>query len=247
MGKLENKVAIITGGVSGIGAASAKLFAEEGAKLALADINEEKGAEFVQELKDQGYSDVIFQKTDVANTEEMDELFRKTKEEFGSIDIVFNNAGVGGPDPSESVSYDKFKWTVDIDLNAVFYGSQLGIQEFLAEDKEGVIVNTASMYGTVGAPTSAAYTAAKGGVVNLGRTLGTEFASRKIRVNTLAPGFVETPILAETDREGLKATTPMNRLGTPEEMAKAALFLASDDSSFMTGQTLVVDGGYTAQ
>ena len=183
MGKLENKVAIITGRISGIGAASAKLFAEEGAKLGLADINEEKGAEFVQELKDQGYSDVIFQKTDVANTEEMDELFRKTKEEFGSIDIVFNNAGVGGPDPSESVSYDKFKWTVDIDLNAVFYGSQLGIQEFLAE----------------------------------------------------------------TDREGLKATTPMNRLGTPEEMAKAALFLASDDSSFMTGQTLVVDGGYTAQ
>ena len=131
-------------------------------------------------------------------------------------------------------------------MDAVFLFSQAAIKEFLKSGK-GVIVNTASMYGWVGSPGSAAYNAAKGGVINLTRSLGLEYAERNIRVNALCPGFIETPILGETDREFLSNATPMKRLGTSEEMAKAVLYLASDDSSFMTGNSLILDGGYTAQ
>ncbi|MDM5205596.1 MULTISPECIES: SDR family NAD(P)-dependent oxidoreductase [Cytobacillus] len=245
MSKLQDKVAVITGGVSGIGAATAKLFASEGAKLVLVDMNEEKGASFEAELKSQG-AEAVFLKADVTSEVEVKNIFTTALDTFGKVDILFNNAGIGAVKPTEELSYAEWRKTVEVDLDGVFLVAQAAIKEFL-KTGSGVIVNTASMYGWVGSPGSAAYNAAKAGVVNLTRSLGLEYAARNIRVNALCPGFIDTPILGETDRQGLTAATPMNRLGKPEEMAKAVLFMASDDSSFMTGNSLIIDGGYTAQ
>ncbi|MFS0749940.1 MULTISPECIES: SDR family NAD(P)-dependent oxidoreductase [Oceanobacillus] len=245
MMKLQDKVAVITGGVSGIGAATAKLFASEGAKLVLVDMNEEKGASIEAELKSQG-SEAIFIKADVTSEEEVKSIFTTALDTYGKVDILFNNAGIGAVKPTEELSYAEWRKTVEVDLDGVFLVAQGAIKEFLKAGS-GVIVNTASMYGWVGSPGSAAYNAAKAGVVNLTRSLGLEYATRNIRVNALCPGFIDTAILGDSDREALTTATPMNRLGKPEEMAKAVLFMASDDSSFMTGNSLVIDGGYTAQ
>ncbi|WP_424475701.1 SDR family NAD(P)-dependent oxidoreductase [Oceanobacillus kimchii] len=245
MSKLQDKVAVITGGVSGIGAATAKLFASEGAKLVLVDMNEEKGASIEAELKSQG-SEAIFIKADVTSEEEVKNIYTTALDTYGKVDILFNNAGIGAVKPTEELSYAEWRKTVEVDLDGVFLVAQAAIKEFLKAGS-GVIVNTASMYGWVGSPGSAAYNAAKAGVVNLTRSLGLEYAARNIRVNALCPGFIDTAILGDSDREALTTSTPMNRLGKPEEMAKAVLFMASDDSSFMTGNSLVIDGGYTAQ
>lgn len=245
MGKLQDKVAVITGGVSGIGAATASLFAAEGAKLVLVDFNEEKGTAFEAELKSQG-TEAVFVKADVTSEEDVKNIYDTALSTFGKVDILFNNAGIGAVKPTEELTYAEWRKTVEVDLDGVFLVAQAAIKEFLKAGG-GVIVNTASMYGWVGSPGSAAYNAAKAGVINLTRSLGLEFAERNIRVNALCPGFIETPILGETDREFLSNATPMKRLGKAEEMAKAVLFMASDDSTFMTGNSLVVDGGYTAQ
>ena len=144
------------------------------------------------------------------------------------------------------MEYAEWRNTVNVDLDGVFLVAREAIREML-KSGGGTIVNTASMYGWVGSPGSAAYNAAKGGVINLTRSLALEYATRNIRVNALAPGFIDTPIIPEESKEVLKTMTPMQRLGQSEEMAKAVLFMASDDSSFMTGNVLTVDGGYTAQ
>lgn len=245
MGKLQDKVVVITGGISGIGAASARLFAEEGAQLVLVDMNDTDGEKFTNDLTLDGF-EAIFVQADVSSEEDVQNIFEVALEKYGQVDVVFNNAGIGGMTPTEELAYSDWKKTIEVDLDGVFLVAQAGIKEFLKNDG-GVIINTASMYGWVGAAQSAAYNAAKGGVVNLTRSLGVEYAARNIRVNALCPGYIETPILGETDRKILSDTTPMKRLGQSEEIAKAALFLASDDSSFMTGQSLLVDGGYTAQ
>ncbi|WP_047985593.1 SDR family NAD(P)-dependent oxidoreductase [Ornithinibacillus californiensis] len=245
MGKLQGKVAVITGGVSGIGAATARLFASEGAKLVLVDFNAEKGAAFEAELKAEGY-EAKFVKADVTSEADVKNIYDTTLSTFGKVDVLFNNAGIGAVKPTEELTYAEWRKTVEVDLDGVFLVAQAAIKEFL-KTGGGVIVNTASMYGWVGSPGSAAYNAAKAGVVNLTRSLGLEYAERNIRVNALCPGFIETPILGETDRQFLTNATPMKRLGKPEEMAKAVLFMASDDSRFMTGNSLIVDGGYTAQ
>lgn len=173
-------------------------------------------------------------------------MFEKAKEAYGQVDIVFNNAGIGKVTPTHEVSYDEWRKTVAVDLDGVFLVAREAIRSF-QQTGGGVIVNTASMYGWVGSPGSAAYNAAKGGVVNFTRSIGLEYAEHNIRVNALCPGFIDTPIIPEESKDILKQMTPMKRLGQSEEMAKAVLFLASDDSSFMTGASLVVDGGYTAQ
>lgn len=241
MSKLQGKVAVITGGASGIGAATAKLFSEHGAKLVLVDLQEDLGTSFAQELPD-----AIFVKADVTNEEQVANVFEKAKEAYGQVDIVFNNAGIGKVTPTHEVSYDEWRKTVAVDLDGVFLVAREAIRSF-QQTGGGVIVNTASMYGWVGSPGSAAYNAAKGGVVNFTRSIGLEYAEHNIRVNALCPGFIDTPIIPEESKDILKQMTPMKRLGQSEEMAKAVLFLASDDSSFMTGTSLVVDGGYTAQ
>mgnify|MGYP001193054445 CR=1 FL=1 len=246
MGKLDGKVAIITGGASGIGAASSRLFAEEGAKVVIVDMNEENGNSLAQEISSNG-GQAIFVKADVSNESDIENVFNETKSAFGKVDILFNNAGIGAVKPTEELPFSEWRKTLAIDLDAVFLFSQKAIKEYFLPNGGGVIVNTASMYGWVGSPGSAAYNAAKAGVINFTRSIGLEYAERNIRVNALCPGFIETPILGDTDRQALISFTPMKRLGTSEEIAKAALFLASDDSSFMTGNSLIVDGGYTAQ
>lgn len=245
MGKLDNKIAIITGGASGIGAETAKLFLEEGAKVVIVDMNEEKGKTFEQELKEQG-KEVLFVKADVTNEADIQNVFSQTKSTFGGVDILFNNAGIGAVKPTDELPFSEWRKTLAVDLDGVFLFAQAAIKEFL-QSGGGVIINTASMYGLVGAAGSAAYNAAKAGVVNFTRSIALEYATRNIRVNAICPGFIDTPILGDTDRSFLIEATPMKRLGKPEEIAKAVLFLASDDSSFMTGSALVVDGGYTAQ
>lgn len=243
--KLQGKVAIITGGASGIGAATARLFVEEGAKVVLVDLNVEKGKAFEAELKAQN-AEALFVKANITSEEEVQNIYKETIAAFGKVDIVFNNAGIGRVTPTEELEYAEWRNTVNVDLDGVFLVARDAIREML-KSGGGTIVNTASMYGWVGSPGSAAYNAAKGGVINLTRSLALEYATKNIRVNALAPGFIDTPIIPEESKEVLRTMTPMQRLGQSEEMAKAVLFLASDDSSFMTGNVLTVDGGYTAQ
>lgn len=169
MGKLQNKVAVITGGVSGIGAATARLFAEEGAKLVLVDFNEEKGKAFTSELTSEG-TEAVFVKADVTNEEDVKNIYETTLSTFGKVDVLFNNAGIGAVKPTEELTYAEWRKTVEVDLDGVFLVAQGAIKEFL-KTGGGVIVNTASMYGWVGAPGSAAYNAAKAGVVNFTRSI----------------------------------------------------------------------------
>lgn len=245
MGKLQDKVAIITGGASGIGAATAELFVAEGAKVVLVDLNEEKGQAFTAQLQ-AGGAEALFIKANVTDENEVAAIYQTTLERFGKVDVLFNNAGIGRVTPTEELPYAEWRQTVNVDLDGVFLMAQAAIKKML-KAQGGTIVNTASMYGWVGSPGSAAYNAAKGGVINLTRSLALEFATRGIRVNALCPGFIDTPIIPEESKEPLRQVTPMQRLGQPEEMAKAVLFMACDDSTFMTGNTLTVDGGYTAQ
>ena len=245
MGKLQDKVAVITGGASGIGAATAELFVKEGAKVVLVDLNEEKGKAFEAELKAQN-AEALFVKANITSEEDVQNVFKEAVNAFGKVDVVFNNAGIGRVHPTETLEYSEWRNTVNVDLDGVFLVAREAIREML-KSGGGTIVNTASMYGWVGSPGSAAYNAAKGGVINLTRSLALEYATKNIRVNALAPGFIDTPIIPEESKEVLKSMTPMQRLGQSEEMAKAVLFMASDDSSFMTGNVLTVDGGYTAQ
>ncbi|RUL56881.1 MULTISPECIES: SDR family NAD(P)-dependent oxidoreductase [Lysinibacillus] len=245
MAKLQDKVAVITGGASGIGAATAKLFVSEGAKVVLVDLNEEKGQAFAQELTSQG-AEALFVKANITSEEEVANVFKTTVETFGKVDVVFNNAGIGRVHSSHDLEYSEWRNTVNVDLDGVFLVAREAIREFL-KTGGGTMVNTASMYGWVGSPGSAAYNAAKGGVINLTRSLALEYAEQNIRINALCPGFIDTPIIPEESKQVLASMTPMKRLGQSEEMAKAVLFMASDDSSFMTGNTLTVDGGYTAQ
>lgn len=242
MAKLQDKVVIITGGISGIGKASAELFNKEGAKLVLVDLDENKGNEAAKKIG----GETIFVQADVTSEEDAKKVFNTTIEKFGRVDILFNNAGIGVTKATHEVTYAEYRKTVNVDLDAVFLYSKLAI-DYFREQGSGNIINTASMYGWIGAAGNAAYNAAKGGVINLTRSLGIEYAAENIRVNALCPGFIDTPIIPVEMKEALIGITPIGRLGTSEEMAKAALFLASDDSSFMTANTLTVDGGFTAQ
>ncbi|WP_338787266.1 SDR family NAD(P)-dependent oxidoreductase [Metabacillus sp. FJAT-53654] len=245
MGKLQDKVAVITGGASGIGAATASLFVSEGAKVVLVDLNEEKGKAFEAELKALN-AEALFIKADITSEEDVANIFKQTLDAFGKVDTVFNNAGIGRVHPSHDLDYLEWRKTVNVDLDGVFLIAREAIREML-KTGGGTIVNTASMYGLVGSPGSAAYNAAKGGVINLTRSLALEYAEQNIRLNALCPGFIDTPIIPEESKQALASATPIKRLGKAEEMAKAVLFMASDDSSYMTGSFLTVDGGYTAQ
>lgn len=203
MAKLQDKVVVITGGISGIGKASAELFASEGAKLVLVDLDETKGKEVVSELEDKGH-DAIFVQADVTSEEDAKNVFSKAVEKHGQIDVLFNNAGIGASKPTHEVSFEEYRKTVNVDLDGVFLFAQNAIKQMRNQPNGGVIVNTVSMYGWIGAPGSAAYNAAKGGVVNLTRSLGVEYASENIRVNALCPGYIDTPIIPEEMKAPLR-------------------------------------------
>lgn len=245
--KLAGKVAVVTGGASGIGLATVKEFVKEGAKVVLSDYSD-AGQERAREIG--GPEQVRFFKCDVSKEAEVKELFEKTKEWFGPVDIVFANAGIGDIAPAHELSLENWQRLIDINLTGVFLTDKYAIQQMLEAGKGGSIINNASILGHVGQDSVTSYTAAKGGVVNLTRTLGITYANKGIRVNCVCPGYIETPLLNDLDPELKKQLIglhPIGRLGKDVEVARPVVFLASDDASFITGASLLVDGGYTAQ
>ncbi|MFC8684302.1 SDR family NAD(P)-dependent oxidoreductase [Brevibacillus porteri] len=246
--RLENKVAIVTGGASGIGETTVRLFAKEGAKVVIADFSP-RGNELAEELNQAGF-DALFVKTDVTKEDEVKNMVNATVEKFGKVDILFANAGIAKDAPGHLLSMDDWQRTIDINLTGVFLCDKYVIEQMLAQGTGGAIVNCGSIHSHAGKAGVTAYSSAKGGVKLLTQTLGLTYAKQGIRVNAVCPGYIDTPLIAgrnEALNEHLIGLHPMGRLGKPEEVAKAVLFLASDDASFVTGTSLLVDGGYTAQ
>lgn len=247
---LENKVAIITGASSGIGKAAALLFAKEGAKVVVSDIQEELGKSVVDEIKASG-GDAIFFYADISKPNDNEALVKAAVEQFGKLDIAVNNAGIGGPlAMTADYPLDGWQKVIDINLSGVFYGMHFQIPA-MEKNGEGVIVNIASILGMAGTRLSPAYVAAKHGVVGLTKATALEYAPKNIRVNSVGPGYILTPLLTNAlDDETMKQLEglhPIGRLGTSEEVAELILWLASPKSSFVTGSYYPVDGGYLAQ
>jgi len=251
--RLANKVALITGGTSGIGAATAILFAEEGARVAISGRNETRGHAVVEKILESG-GRAIFVRTDVRRANECDRAVQESVNTFGGLDILFNNAGVFYPHTIVNCTEEEWDLQIDINLKGTFLMSKFALPHMIRRGR-GVIVNNSSGWGIAGGDSAVAYCASKGGVVLLTKAMAIDHGGQGIRVNCICPGDVDTPMLPEDARlRGLKwddylagcANRPLGRIGTADEIAKAVLFLASDDSSFMTGAALVVDGGGTA-
>lgn len=242
--RLQGKTAVVTGGASGIGEATARLFIQEGAKVVIADLNEEKGRKLAGELGEAA----IYMNVNVTKEDHITAMFAEAEAKFGQVDILINNAGIGSQGVSDELSYEDWHQIISINLDGVFLAAKHAIKA-MKKNGGGSIVNMASILGHVGQAQTAAYTASKGGVVNLTRALAVEYASENIRVNAIGPGYIDTPLLDQLDEDmknHLISLHPLGRLGTSEEVANATLFLASDEASFVTGANLMVDGGYTA-
>jgi NAD(P)-dependent dehydrogenase (short-subunit alcohol dehydrogenase family) len=251
--RLADKVALITGGTSGMGRATAVLFAQEGARVAITGRNELRGQEVLEEIEQAGGT-AIFIRSDVRFAEECRRAVEETLQAFGRLNILFNNAGVLYPNTVLDCTEEEWDLTLDTNLKGTYLMSKFALPAMIAQGS-GVIINNASGWGLVGGDAAAAYCASKGGVVLLTKAMAIDHARQGIRVNCVCPGDVDTPMLPEdAQRRGMEweeylasaANRPMARIGKPEEIAKAVLFLASDDSSFMTGAVLAVDGGGTA-
>jgi NAD(P)-dependent dehydrogenase (short-subunit alcohol dehydrogenase family) len=244
------KVAIVTGGASGIGEAVAQAIAARGGQVVIADIDENDSERAVAAIGEAGGTAKAI-RTDISDPAANESMVQFALESFGGLDIAVNNAGIGGPlGPTGEYPLDGWRRVIDINLSGVFYGMRYQIPAMLARGG-GVIVNVASILGAVGTAGSPAYVAAKHGVVGLTKATALEYAARNIRVNSVGPGYIETPLLTESlDQPTLDALAGMHavqRLGTSEEVAALIVFLASDAASFITGSYHLVDGGYTAQ
>ncbi|HWU32118.1 MAG TPA: 3-oxoacyl-ACP reductase [Marmoricola sp.] len=244
-GRLDGRVAVVTGGCSGIGLATVKRFLEEGAKVVVGDVNDALGAELATEL---GFTYVH---VDVTSKDEVDALFKTAKDTYGSVDIAFNNAGISPPEDDSILDTDLDAWrkVQEVNLTSVYLCCKAALP-YMLEQGRGSIINTASFVAVMGAATSQiSYSASKGGVLSMSRELGVQFARQGVRVNALCPGPVNTPLLQELFAKDAERAArrlvhvPMGRFGEPEEMANAVLFLASDESSFITANTFLVDGG----
>jgi NAD(P)-dependent dehydrogenase (short-subunit alcohol dehydrogenase family) len=244
-GKLADRVAIVTGGASGIGKAAAENFAAEGAKVIVADLESSAGAKIAAAI---GGS---FVPTDVREAKQVEALVKHATAKFGRLDVMFNNAGIGVSVPLLETTEEDYRRTIGIDLDGVFWGLKFGGKVMVAQ-RRGAIINTASVAGLIGSPGLSAYNAAKHGVVGLTRNAALEFAPFGVRVNCICPGVIETPLVLnmfgemEGARKMLDAMHPLGRMGQPSEIAKAVTFLASDDASFITGHALAIDGGIMA-
>ncbi len=246
--KLQNKVAIVTGAGSGIGKATAILFAKEGAKVVVANRRVDKGEAAVAEIKNSG-GEAIFVQTDVSKWEDVDRLVLKTVETYSKVDILINNAGIVRFGPLHQTDDQTWNDTININLKGVFYGMKRVIAEMLKQPK-GKIVNIASIAGLVGFDQIGPYCASKGGIIALTREAALEYAKNKINVNVIAPGVIKTEMTEgmladEATKKGFQNQTPYPRLGESEDIAQAALYLSSDEADFVTGEVLVVDGGWT--
>ncbi len=247
MKRFQNKVTVVTGGVSGLGAAAVEAFLREGAKAVVADLNRQAGQDYCQKLRDQGY-EALFVETNVADEKQVANLIDRAVERFGRIDVMFANAGIGGS--SYAAEVDRATWdrTIDINLTGVFLCDKYALRQML-DQGGGVIVNTGSVHSLVAARGGVAYSAAKAGVQMLGMSIGVDYAARNIRINTVCPGYIETPLIAFFEKEKKQWLTklhPLGRMGRAEEVAEVVLFLASDEASYVNGAYLTVDGGYTS-
>lgn len=249
-GRLAGDVAIVTGASSGNGRAIARRFAEEGASVTVADIRTEPrlGGKPTHELIAENGGDAQFVETDVSSIEDLRNAVDETVAAFGSLDVMVNNAGVERQRPIVEVTAEDYDWLMQINLKGVYFGCQAAIEAMQAQGNGGAIINLSSIGGIRGLANSSLYCTSKGGVTNLTRELAIEQGGHGIRVNALNPGVIETAMTMKDGEtaDGLLESTPLSRAGTPDEVADAALFLGSDEASFITGHNLVVDGGFTA-
>lgn len=246
MKKFENKTVFITGGNSGIGKASALAAAKEGANIAIADLKRDDNT--LQEISALGVKAKFFE-CDVSNPEMVKLAVEETVKTFGSLDIALNNAGIGDAGLTHEKTLDEWHRVININLNGVFYCMKYQLEQMLKQKSGGSIVNVASILGQIGDAGTSAYSAAKHGVVGLTKSAGIDYGTKNIRVNALGPGYIETPLLKDLPEEHLnmlRERHAMKRLGKSEEVAKAFIWLASDDASFLTGDYIPVDGGYLA-
>jgi len=249
MDKFSGKTALVTGAGSGIGEAVALQLAQQGAKVVVADINTEAAEKVVQSIVEMGGKAAACT-ADTSKPEQVEAAVDFVCTEFGELNLAFNNAGIlGATVPTGELSIEDWNRIISINLSGVFYGLRYEIPAML-KNGGGAIVNTASILGLVGTPNLAGYVAAKHGVSGLTKTAALEYSDKGIRINSVHPGYIDTPLLNKLDRDtynALKDLHPIGRLGTPEEVAKVVCFLLSDEASFVTGSQYTVDGAYTAQ
>lgn len=246
MGKLDGKVALITGAGSGIGRSGALLFAREGAKVGVADCDAAGGQQTVQGIRESG-GDATFVEADVSSAADVGRMIRAVVSAFGRIDILYNNAGIQGPTAlTAEVREEDWDTTLNINLKSAFLSCKSAIP-LMADQGGGVIINTSSTMGLGGKSRIAPYCVSKAGVIVLTKTMAAEYAKQNIRVNCICPGVIETPMGSPSIDRVRMDLIPQGKAGKPEDIARAALYLASDDAAYVTGTVLVVDGGWTAE
>jgi NAD(P)-dependent dehydrogenase (short-subunit alcohol dehydrogenase family) len=250
MGKLDDKIAIITGAASGLGEACAKLFADEGARVVIADIQDDAGKALADQLGG------LYVHTDVTIPKEVEALVQAAVDQYGRIDIMMNNAGIDGEQaPTPQSTLENWNRVMDVNMNGVYYGMKY-VLPVMIKERSGVILNTASTVGLNAMGALPAYSASKAGVIHLTKSVAIENAGWRIRANAICPSVVKTPLLEhfianspdpEQTQRGFESLNPLPGMVTPEAVARAALFLVSDDSEFISGVALPIDGGYTAR
>jgi 2,5-dichloro-2,5-cyclohexadiene-1,4-diol dehydrogenase 2 len=247
-GRLAGKVALVTGGASGIGAAHVRIFAAEGARVVAGDVQEEKGQAIVEAVNKSG-GDTAFVRLDVSKEDDWATAVKTAVSRFGKLTTLINNAGIYWPEGIEAETLEKWNKMIAVNQTGVWLGMKAAVPE-MRKAGGGAIVNISSLYGIIGSPSSIAYHASKGAVRIMSKAAALEYARQGIRVNSIHPGQIETPILAgltPEQNEQIKAATPVGRMGKPEEIAYGSLYLCSDEASYTTGIELIIDGGWSAQ
>lgn len=248
MNRFEGKVIIVTGGANGLGEAAVIEFVKEGGRVAIADINEELGNKLSESLNSQGY-ETLFVKTDVSKEDDMKQLVERTVEHFGKLDVMHANAGINIEADIHELSAEKFDKVIAVNLRSVYLSNKYATEQFLKQGTGGAIVNTGSIHSLVARNGLAAYATSKGGVKMLTQQMASRYSKDGIRTNAIAPGYIHTSLtntLSPDVIESLAGLHPMGRMGEPIEVARAVLFLASDEASFISGVVLPIDGAYSA-